>query len=417
MAPPVVSFARDVLDRSGRDRSGYLAATITYYGFLSLFPLLLLALSVIGFVLVKRPDLQGELVDVVAEAVPGLRAVMGESLSSLVEARAASGLIGLAGLLWSGLGATEAAGFAVSRIFRVQPYVSFVRRKAWALSTTLVLGLLAVTALGIVALVGNLPVEGWAGVGLRAAGILVALALDVALFLVAYRLLTHREGPVFGDLWKGSVFAAVLWGVAKVVGTWYVASTVARSSAVYGTLAGAVGILLLLYAAAQILVLGAEVNAVALERAGKDPGSVEDGIFVEGDGEMRRTVNGQRSTGELVRSIATDTALLVRKQIELAKQEVAEGIKAKAIGGAALAGAAVFGLIALVFLGVTMAVALRIVWPAWLAWIVTAVTFLLLAGIVAAVGMSVMKRGKVKPERAKQTVKEDVEWARTQLRR
>lgn len=418
MAPALVSFGRDVLDRAGRDRSGYLAATVTYYGFLSLFPLLLLGLSVIGFVLAGRPDLREEIIDAVATAVPGLQAVMGESLRSLVDARAASGAIGLAGLMWSGLGATEAAGFAVSRIFRVRPYASFVKRKLWSLSTTIVLGLMAVASLGIVAVVGSLPVGGWAGVGLRAAGLLVAFALDGALFLVGYRLLTQPEGPPFRDLWKGALFAATAWGMVKVVGTWYVAGTVARSSAVYGTLAGAVGILLLLYAASQLLLLGAEINAVALERSGKDLGDVEHAIFVEGDGEdMRRTTDGYRSTGELMRSIASDTATLVRKQIELAKQEVVEGARAKLLGAAALGAAALLGLIALTFLGTTMAVALQIVWPAWLAWIVTAATFLLLAAVIAAAGMAAMKRGKVTPEETKRTVKEDVEWARTQLRR
>lgn len=416
MGLPVVSFARDVFDRSGRDRSGYLAATVTYYAFLSVFPLLLLGLSVIGFVLAGNPELRDELMESVAIAVPGLRTVMGDSLQALVEARMASGLIGVAGLLWSGLSATEAAGFAVSRIFRVQPYASFVKRKAWALATTLALGILAVAALGIVALVGNLQVEGWAGVGLRAGGLLVSFGLDLALFMVAYRLLTQREGPPFRHLWKGAVFAAVLWGIVKVVGTWYVAGTVSRSSAVYGTLAGAVGVLLLLYAASQLLLYGAEINAVALERAGKDLRKVEHPIFVEGDGGMRRTVNGHRSTGELMRSIAGDTATLVRKQIELAKQEAVEGVRAKVMAAAALGVAAVLGLIALTFLGVTMAAALRIVWPAWLAWIVTAGTFLLLAGAIAAIGVSRMKSGGV-GEETKRTVKEDVRWAKTQLRR
>jgi len=412
----LVSFARDVLDRSGRDRTGYLAATVTYYTFLSLFPLMLLALSVIGFVLAGNPGMRDELVENVTAAVPGLQTVMGESLRSLVEARMASGLIGVAGLLWTGLGATEAAGFAVSRIFRVQPYLSFVKRKVWSLSTTLVLGLMAVTALGIVAVAGNLSVEGWAGVALTVGGLLVAFALDLALFLVAYRLLTQREGPPFRDLWKGAIFAAVMWGIVKVVGTWYVAGTVSRSSAVYGTLAGAVGILLLLYAASQLLLFGAEINAVALERAGKDLGKVEHPIFVEGDGDMRRTVNGQRSTGELMRSIAGDTATLVRKQIELAKQEAVEGVRAKVVAAAALGAAAILGLIALTFFGVTMAAALRIVWPAWLAWIVTAGTFLLLAGAIAAMGMARMKQGGV-GEESKRTVKEDVRWAKTQLKR
>lgn len=418
---PVLGFALAVQERYGADRAGYLAAVITYYGFLSLFPLLLLAFSIIGFLLAGDPAAQRDLAAALSESVPGLQAVLGDNIDALVRARTATGIIGLMGLLWSGPAATEAAGFAVSRIFRVEPYGSFVKRKAWSLGTTLVLGVLALIGTALVAVVGNVSPGGPWDVLFRVLGPVVAVGIDLVLFLLAYRLLTQRQGPPFGRLWKGALFAAAVWTVLKVIGTWYVARTVAGSSAVYGTFATAVGLLLLIYLASRVLLYGAEINAVALERERSEPLGPGEGVFVRTEGDdlvpRRLETNGERSTGELVRSVATDTAALVKKEVELARQEIVEGIMAKVMGVGAFAGAGVFGLIALVMFGITLGVSLDIVLPAWLAWLLTAVAFLVLAGIAAAVGMGMMKSKSIAPEETKRTVKEDVEWARTQLKR
>jgi hypothetical protein len=132
---------------------------------------------------------------------------------------------------------------------------------------------------------------------------------------------------------------------------------------------------------------------------------------------MEGMKNGDRSTGELVRSIAGDTASLVRKEVELARQEIVEGVMAKVKGAGALAGAGIFGVFTVVFLGLATGAALRIVLPAWLAWLATAGIFLVLAGLAVAIGKRVMRGGSVAPDETKRTVKEDVEWARDQLRR
>src|SRR5688500_14435603 len=100
-------------ERYGEDAGGYLAAAITYYGFLSFFPLLLLALSVAGFLLASRPELQQEVRTAVAEAVPGLQAIVGENLDAIESSRAGAGVIGLVGLLWTGSGVVGAGRNAV----------------------------------------------------------------------------------------------------------------------------------------------------------------------------------------------------------------------------------------------------------------------------------------------------------------
>jgi hypothetical protein len=124
-----------------------------------------------------------------------------------------------------------------------------------------------------------------------------------------------------------------------------------------------------------------------------------------------------RSTVDLVRSIAGDTSTLVRKQVELAKQEVVEGIAAKVKGAAAMAAAGVLGLFVIGFLGLAAAYALDLVMEQWASRLVVAGGFVLLAAIAGLVGLRMMKKRSIAPAETKRTVKEDVEWARTQLKR
>ena len=120
---------------------------------------------------------------------------------------------------------------------------------------------------------------------------------------------------------------------------------------------------------------------------------------------------------DLVRDIATQSQTLVRKEVELAKQEILEAVMAKVMAVGALAGAGLFGLFALLFAALAAAAALALVLPAWAAALIVAGGFLLLAVPAALIGIRRMKAPPLKPEETVRTVKEDVEWARAQLKR
>jgi VIT1/CCC1 family predicted Fe2+/Mn2+ transporter len=124
-----------------------------------------------------------------------------------------------------------------------------------------------------------------------------------------------------------------------------------------------------------------------------------------------------RSTVELIRDIATDTSKLVRQQMELAKQELMEAVTARLVAAGALAAAGLFAFLFLVFGALAAAAALALVMPAWAAALVVAGAFLLLALPAVLFGIRKMKRPPLKPEETVRTVKEDVEWARAQLKR
>jgi hypothetical protein len=119
---------------------------------------------------------------------------------------------------------------------------------------------------------------------------------------------------------------------------------------------------------------------------------------------------------ELLRSIGTDLSLLIRQQVALAKEEM-RGIAAeKATGGALLAAAAVFALFVLGFASLAGAAALDLVLPRWAALLIVAGIYLVLAVIAVLIGRNALV-APATPERTKQTVKEDLEWAKRKLQR
>jgi hypothetical protein len=124
----------------------------------------------------------------------------------------------------------------------------------------------------------------------------------------------------------------------------------------------------------------------------------------------------ERSTVELVQSIAQDGGLLVRKEIQLARQEILEAVLARAKAGAGFAIAGVFGLIGFLFALTAGAWGLGLVLPLWAAWLIVAGGLFLLAGGAALFARSRMHMPPMAPQETKRTVKEDVEWARAQLK-
>lgn len=262
---PAVRIALATNERYGRDGGGYLAASLTYYAFLSIFPLLLLGLSAIGFLLAGDPRAQAEWGARLSGSIPGLGPLMGENIDALVRQRGGAGVFGLVGLLWSGTGLTNATAYAMSKVFGRPEVQGFVHKRLWSIAVTVGLGLVAVTGVVVSGAVGGLRGSGAIGIGLTAAAVVVAFALDVTLFAVSYRVLTAGWRPPFRNLWPGALLAGAGWTALKFAGAWYAARTVANASEVYGTFGSVVGILALLYAAARLFLYGAELNAVLIE--------------------------------------------------------------------------------------------------------------------------------------------------------
>lgn len=257
----LVAFPLAVQKRYSADRGGTAAAAIAYYGFLSVFPLLLLAASVIGFVVAGHPATAASLQARLQSALPGFGAAVGDNLPQLERGRAAAGVVGLAGLLWSGTAVAAAATEATRRIFRSESTSNLLRDKLRNLGTTVALGIMALLGVAFGAIAGSAPFSGGLSVIVTLVATCAAVASDAILFRAAYRLLTPGRGAPSSREWPGAVTASVAWNTLKIAGGWYAARTITHAGAVYGTFASTVGLLVILNLAARIYVYGAEINA------------------------------------------------------------------------------------------------------------------------------------------------------------
>jgi uncharacterized membrane protein YqjE len=125
----------------------------------------------------------------------------------------------------------------------------------------------------------------------------------------------------------------------------------------------------------------------------------------------------ERPTGELLKELSESTTTLVRKEIELAKAELGEKGKKAGLGAGMFGGAGLFGVFAFAALTTCIIVALDSAMELWLAALIVAVVYGAIAGVLALQGRNkVQEAGPPVPEQATESVKEDVEWAKTQAR-
>ena len=124
-----------------------------------------------------------------------------------------------------------------------------------------------------------------------------------------------------------------------------------------------------------------------------------------------------RSLGELLKQLSQETTQLVHQELELAKAEIQQKGKQAGAGAGMFGGAGALGLAALGALTACFILALDLIMPAWLAALIVAVVYGIIAFVLVKQGQARMKRATPPvPEQTIETVKEDVEWAKTQMR-
>ena len=257
-----LSFIAGVIKKFNDDEASRLAALISYYGFLSLFPLLLVFVTVLGFVLQDNPSAQNSVLHSTLSQFP----IIGDELQRNVHSLKGSGLdlaIGLVASLLAGLGITGATQTAFNQVWHVphKDRPNFLTSRLRGLGLLVVLGILAIlstVAAGFVA-------SGGTGIVTTIAGVLVALVVNLLLFFTAFRLLTASEVPT-RELLPGVLVSAVLWQILQHVGGYYVSHVVRHAKETSGLFAFVLGLLAWLYLGGQITLLAAEINVVRARR-------------------------------------------------------------------------------------------------------------------------------------------------------
>jgi len=257
-----LGFPVGVVKKFGDDNGGNLTALLAWNGFFALFPLLLILVTVLGFLLAGHPAFEQRVLHSALAQFP----IIGDQLQDNIHVLRANTIglvVGLAGFLWGARGVTQAGQHAMAEIWNVpgKHRPSFATRQLRGLLLLLVfaLGVIATTALASLAvLIGH-------SLAFTLANLVASAAVNTGLFLLAFRVLTPRRIPT-RQLQLGAAVAAVLWVLLQSAGGYLVGHNLKHASQVYGFFAIVLGLLSWLYLAAEATLYAAEVNVVRARR-------------------------------------------------------------------------------------------------------------------------------------------------------
>ncbi len=257
-----LAFLVAVQKKLGDDNGGTLIANLTYSGFVTVFPLLLALVTILGLVVGGSARLTHQIETSAVSQFPIVGSKLAENIRALHRSSGAGLAFGLAGTIWGATSLGQTAMFTMAQIWDV-PGVSrpnFVSRLWRAFAFLGVLGV-SVTVAGFLSGFGLVGGHGLVGVAAEAASALV----NVGSYLLSFRLLTpamvrNRQ------LVPGAIAAGIAWTAIEAAGGYLVARDLRHASAVYGTFALVLGLLAWTYLAARVAVYASEINVVAAYR-------------------------------------------------------------------------------------------------------------------------------------------------------
>lgn len=250
-----------VIRKYSDDNSSNLASMIAFWAFFSIFPLLLVFVTLLGFFL--PVSTKTSVLTRVADMFP---------LLSVSTVRSLSGqwwplILGAVSALWSGLSVVRTIQFAFNSVWEIPQvqrpkFVTKVLRSLWVL---VVMGgglIISVLITGYVSGAATTLSPGWAG---RLAGYVIAIALDVGLFIAAFRILTEKDVTV-RDVLPGAVLSGVVFWILQTGSSVIISRELHKTQSTYGHFATVITILWWFYIQAMVSLYGAQLNAVLKER-------------------------------------------------------------------------------------------------------------------------------------------------------
>src|SRR5258707_239892 len=258
----VPAFVVGIIKKYGDDDGGVLASNLAYSGFVSLFPLLLVLVTLLGLVASGDPALRARALNAVARQVPLIGHQLAGNVHELRRSSVIGLVVGLLALIWGASGLAQAGLFTMAQVWNLPgpERPGYLPRLGRAVLFLGVLGLGVI----VTTLLTSLGTYGHNAVAIVVLGEAVALAANIGMYFTAFRVLTPQGAPA-RKLVPGAVAAAAGWTVLQAVGA-YLVHHFLRGDPVYGVFATVLGLVAWIYLGVEITVYAAEINVVLARR-------------------------------------------------------------------------------------------------------------------------------------------------------
>ncbi|HEY2508419.1 MAG TPA: YihY/virulence factor BrkB family protein [Streptosporangiaceae bacterium] len=276
---PWLAVAIATWKKFGDDQAGNLAALVAYFAFASIFPLLLILVTVLDIVLKDNPSVRAHLLNSALSQYPGVGMTIRQSVTHGMSQTGLALVIGVILTLFGARGIATAMQNAMNAVWGIPRF----RRPKFLPQLGRSFALIGVLGPGLIITISLSSIAGGTGglgaAGARVAAIAVSLLLNVGLFWLGFRLATAAE--IRGrDLWLSAILAAIVWQILQVLGGYFVAHQL-RTNSAYGTFGVVLGLLAWFYLEAQVTLYVVELNVVRVRRLW--PRSVAPPPLTEGD--------------------------------------------------------------------------------------------------------------------------------------
>lgn len=268
----ILGIIRQSFQRFTKERGAEAAASLAYYAFFSIFPMLLVFI-VIGSFFVDRSVVQAQLLDMLQGVIPGAKEVVIENIDRVLELRSAVTFIALLSLVWSATSVFNILAININRAFPKGGSLNFLKGRLMGFLMFLGLGLLMLLSFASSTVIGlipsiDIPLNGkalhetfvW-----RILSLSIPVLINMLLFWAIYQWVPtasiSRRASLIGGLITG-----VAWLLLNRVFTWYLSSGLSKYRLVYGSLGTVVALLFWIYLTGIIVLLGAHLTASIQQR-------------------------------------------------------------------------------------------------------------------------------------------------------
>lgn len=261
-------------EKSNEDHAKDMAASIAYFSFFSLFPLLVGVIAGASLFL-ERSEIQARLDRMLSDEFPGSADFLRTNVEALIDLRGAAGIASVAGLLWSASKMFGALSRGINLAFGMPKGHPFYLSKLRYFGMTVLVSLLLLSAVGASMALDVIAQFKPAQLGLDDSalaflgGHLASFVFVFAMVLVLYALIPYKRRP-WKELLPGALVAALLFELGKALFVLYL-ENVGSLEAVYGSLTSVIVLLLWLYFSARVLLFGAELIATRREARLPEP--------------------------------------------------------------------------------------------------------------------------------------------------